>query len=104
MPVTSPSTGQVTGQLHTRLSVGTASQISNLMESERSCVNGAGGRGGGNSSVPAGVDWRCIDFVRWPLPTASGHGCCASSASLENDNDCTSLTEENVCVSGNSVK
>ncbi|VDN98025.1 unnamed protein product [Rodentolepis nana] len=60
LEVTSPSTGQVCGQLRSRFAAGTTEQISALMAAD--CENAAVGC----------LDWRSIDFVTWKESDSSG--------------------------------
>ncbi|VDK22336.1 unnamed protein product [Taenia asiatica] len=91
LQVTSPSTGQVCGQLRTRFSAGTPNQISVLLEVDR------------ETAVAGCTDWRCIDFIRWKEPSIISGGrdsCCHSSQSRGNEeHDSASSSEELISIS-----
>ncbi|CDS37909.1 C2 domain containing protein 3 [Echinococcus multilocularis] len=91
LQVSSPSTGQVCGQLRTRFSAGTANQISVLLEVDR------------ETAVAGCTDWRCIDFIRWKEPSiisGSHDSCCYSRQSHGNEEyDCASSLEELISIS-----
>uniref|UniRef100_A0A5K3F4L0 Arrestin_N domain-containing protein n=1 Tax=Mesocestoides corti TaxID=53468 RepID=A0A5K3F4L0_MESCO len=97
LQVVSPSTGKVCGSLQTRVAVGTANQISALIDADA------------KTAASSGVDWRSIDFVRWP-PCVSGGGaggggrCCSQAlsstpCSCNTEADLESLNGDVVIVS-----